>query len=105
MKKSVSIYLKSGIDPAKYGFAKTESGWWEWKASALRSGLLIEPASRKVSPYCGYCSANVAVIVRMAEDHALEIDESDDERPYIMRLTREEALAIEQMRGHPKEER
>lgn len=104
MKKSVGIYVKGDVDLTKYGFEKSAGGW-SWKGDGhLRSGIFVEDFSLKVTPICGYSSPGIAVLLRIAADQGIIIDDAADDRNVLMRLTKEEALAIEKMRGHPKEE-
>ena len=106
MKKAIGIYVKLTTDPTKYGFAPSDDGLgFMRRYKGCRAGLYIDGDTGRLTPYLGYTSQSVATIIRMAEDKALEIDDSSDEGKQIMRLTREEVIAIEKMRGHPKEEK
>lgn len=102
MKRAGSIYLKNGVEPSTYGFVETNGGWI-WEKPGVRCGLKIERGSMRISPTLAFSMPVVMQIIRMAEDHAIEIDARLD-RPYLYRLTHEEVLAIEKMRGHPKED-
>lgn len=102
MKKAYQIYIKIGVNPEKYGFVKTDDGWF-FKDEGCRSGLFIEPSTGRMSPYLGYTSRTVSKVIEMAEDKVFEVDKNDYQ-PYIMRLSYEEMVAINKMRGHPPED-
>ena len=104
MKKAINFYLKYGVKPEGYGFEKSENGMWVWRSPYLRCGLTIDPVTMRISSLNGYCTQNIAVLLEMARNQNILTDGDYTERNYVMRLTKEEAEAIEKMRGHPTED-
>ena len=104
MKKSIGIYVKAGTDLTKYGFKKAQDGHWTWRTPALNGGLCVDSNTLRLTPYLGFCTRTIAVVIAMAEDKVLEVDEGTvyGGRPVIMRLSYDEACLIHRMRGHPE---
>lgn len=104
MKKAIGIYVKPSVDLTKYGFEKTQRGHWMWRTGAINGGLYVDANTLQLTPYLGFCTRTIAVIIKMAEDKALDVDDPDDvsKRRYTMRLTYDEMCAVERLRGHPE---
>lgn len=103
MKKAIGIYVREGVNLAKYGFVKTERGYWSWRTPQINGGLIVDVGSLRLTPYLGFCTRSIAVIIKMAEDKAIVVENETDvnARRYTMRLTHEEMRAVERMRGYP----
>ena len=94
-----NFYLKNGYEPSKYGFQ--DRGYeWRYKYDSQRCAIIIDRHTNKITSNMGINSPCLATLLRMAQDGAIEIvDQDDPEKPYTYRLTKEEAEAIERMRG------
>ena len=101
----VNFYLKPHIDPKDYGFEYKESeygNYWYLKIGTQSSAIDIEELTRKI--HCnGISSGLMAVLLRIAEKGGIDIEDSNDPKTYRMNLSREEYLAVQAMRGHPKQ--
>lgn len=95
-----NFYLKNGYEPSKYGFHEDNVNCWRYKCDYQRCTIIIDKYTNKIAATTGINSACLAKLLRMAQDGAIEIvDQDEPEKPYIYRLTKEEAEAIERMRG------
>jgi len=109
MKKSTKFYLKYGLDPEQFGFvhhecSDDEDGYWLWSKPRVQSKIYIDCVTRQIIANGSWCTLTVEVMCRLAKADGIEFDYEDEQRPVVMRLTKEEATAIQKMRGHPEEE-